>query len=262
MNSKDNEQNNLNNWQLIKKNKFKSKLFDFFKFKKNKNEGISLEEANHVINNQLPKSKLRLFWNFIRLPLTVTISIGVICGIIYPIAVTGIAQMVFPYEANGSQIKVKINNEWKVYGSKLIGENFFTNNDGRYMFGRLNFSGEEYNINQQDVSQKINDLIDKYNISDKFKKNNQNKIIIPQQLITKSGSDVDPTISIDTAKWEIPLVIASRQKLNLPNSNELTEQKINEYIDKYSTSEFAGIYGNSGTNVLLINLALDGIIID
>lgn len=264
----DNMENNIaeSNNKVVKNSKFKTWWTNFFKFKKSKNESISLEEANHVINNPLPKSRWKSFWHFVRLPLVVTASLGIICGIAYPIVITGIAQTAFPYEANGSQIKVKVNGEWKVYGSKLIGEDFYTNNDGRYMFGRLNFPGKDYNITQDEVSQKINSLINYYNnyynISDKFPKNSQNQIVIPEQLITYSGSGVDPTISIDAAEWQIPLIIAARQKLNLANAKNLTEEKIEEYINKYSSSEFAGIYGNSGTNVLLINLALDGIIVD
>ena len=253
------KENNKEN-QNGKFEKMKEKFFDFFKFKKTNNTAVTFEEANHAIDPSLPKSKLKVVWNFIRMPLTVTACLGVLCGIIYPITITGFAQTAFPYEANGSQIKVKVNGEWKVYGSKLIGEDFYTDNDGRYMFGRLNFAGEDLNINQDDVSKKINGLITQYNIADKFNKNSKNQIEIPNQLITESGSGVDPTISLEASKWQIPLIIAARKKIN-PN-DQVNEQQIIDYINKYSSSAFAGIFGNSGTNVLLVNLALDGIVVE
>ena len=244
------ESNSVNNTLT---NKFKN----LFKSKKKANSNISIEEANYKISDSLPKSKLKSFWKFIRLPLVSICCLGAICGIAYPLVITAIGQSVFWYQANGSQINVKgSDGEWITYGSDKIGQDFYTNNDGKYFFGRADFVKVDDNKTvEETIKNKLTTLIKDNNLTNEYQDAN-GKINIPDDLITISGSGVDPSISIEAAEWQIPLILAVRNKEN--PSNKLTKNDLEEYIKEYSSQKFVGIYGNTTTNIVLLNLRLDG----
>lgn len=241
------------------KNNFWNKIKNYFNFS-NKQNNLTIEESNYKVSDSVVKSKLKVFWHFFRLPLIVICSLGVICGIVYPIVITGIGQTAFSYQANGSVIKVKDKNgNWLTYGSEKIGQDFYTNNNGQYLFGRADYinSTDASEIKNQ-VTTKIKELISNNQLDSTYKDSNAN---IPQDLTTASGSKVDPQISLDAAKWQIPLVVTARKKWNNENPNnqikEVTTTELENYINKYSSD---GIYGNKTTNILLVNLSIDGII--
>lgn len=197
-------------------------------------------------------NKFKKFWHFFKIPLIAICSLGVITGIAYPLVVTGIGQAAFSYQANGSIIKVKLKNGSIVtYGSKLIGQDFYTNNNGQYMFGRLDFGNDSTTTTSPDAKAHFEKLFSDNNLSLTSD--------VPQELITKSGSGVDPNISIDAAKWQVDLIVAARTKMHETDSSVIvpTKGEILSYIQKYSVSQFVGVIGQNVTNVLMVNLAID-----
>lgn len=235
------------------------KFKNFFKFNKAKDTNVSIEEASYKISDSIEKSKLKVFWRFIRIPLVSIGTLGAICGIVYPIVITGIGQAIFWYQANGSQIRVQDSNgNWITYGSEKIGQDFFTNNNGNYFFGRADFAtSSDSTTKQQSVKDKLTNLIKENKLESTYQDSNE-IISFPEDLITTSGSGVDPSISIEAAKWQIPLILAVRNKDK--TTDLLTEEQLLSYINEYSSHEFVGIYGNTTTNIVLLNLRLDGII--
>lgn len=203
----------------------------------------------------------------------------VVFGIVYPISVTIAAQALFPYEANGEQIVVTLpDGTKKVYGSELIGQEFDNSN---HLIGRMNFSAPT-NLSPQ---------------SDEFKKRVQEKVYfltnidwtetienpdgtttevlhknagngfsfvgnIPSELVTSSGSGVDPHISPSTAYYQITSIADEREKEHQSNEtiNSYSEEAIKQIVDKYTERKFLGLFGQDRVNVLLVNLALDGLL--
>ncbi|EGZ31244.1 potassium-transporting ATPase subunit C [Malacoplasma iowae] len=210
-------------------------------------------EQNINPHDYVGTSRFKKFLHFIKIPLISICCLGVITGIVYPIVVTGVGQAVFNYEANGSLIKIKLKDGTVVtYGSKLIGQDFYTNNNGQYMFGRLDFGQEgKPQTDAEKAKKHFDDLLTKYNLKPTTP--------IPQELLTNSGSGVDPNISIEAAKWQADLIVAARTELKKTNPDTIvpTKEEIYSYINKYSDKQFVGIFGNNVTNVLLVNLAID-----
>lgn len=134
----------------------------------------------------------------------------VLTGLIYPLVITGIAQVLFPQQANGSLIKAR---DGSILGSKLIGQ-FFT--DPRYFWGRLSTtSGNPYNaaasggsnlsVSNQALLDQIQARIDALHAADPT-----NTLSIPVDLVTASGSGLDPDISIASANYQAARVARVR----------------------------------------------------
>ena len=179
----------------------------------------------------------------------------VITGVIYPLAVTGIAQIAFPRQANGSLIVV----DGKTYGSELIGQQF---SDPEYFWGRLSATGDfPYNAfnaetltgssgsNYGPVNPALMDAvqarIDALKAADPG-----NTSPIPVDLVTASGSGLDPHISVAAALYQVHRVAAARG---------LDEAQVRSLVEEYTEGRQFGILGEPRVNVLLLNLALDGI---
>ena len=167
----------------------------------------------------------------------------ILCGIIYPAVVTGIAQAVFPKQANGSIITVTLKDGTKKeYGSALIAQEF---TNAKYMIGRP--CGV---TNLSPVSKEEKALVDK-RISWLHSIDPKNKANIPSDLVTASGSGVDPNISPNAAKYQVARIAKERN---------ISEATINNLINKYTIGRFLGFWGEPAVNVLKVNLALDGLI--
>jgi K+-transporting ATPase ATPase C chain len=179
----------------------------------------------------------------------------VITGVIYPLAVTGIVQVIFPHQANGSLIVVN----GKTYGSELIGQQF---DQPKYFWGRLsatgNFpynafnadtltgsSGSNYGPLNPALTQAAQARIDALKAADP-----NNTAPIPVDLVTASGSGLDPHISVAAALYQVQRVATARG---------LDEAQVKSLIDKYTLGRQFGFLGEPRVNVLLLNLALDGI---
>ncbi len=179
----------------------------------------------------------------------------VITGVIYPLAVTGIVQVIFPHQANGSLIVVN----GKTYGSELIGQQF---DQPKYFWGRLSAtgtfayntfnaenltgsSGSNYGPLNPALTKAAQVRIDALKAADP-----DNTAPIPVDLVTASGSGLDPHISVAAALYQVHRVATARG---------LDEAQVKSLIDKYTLGRQFGFLGEPRVNVLLLNLALDGI---
>ena len=171
----------------------------------------------------------------------------VICGILYPLSVTIAAQVIFPYEANGSIVEVTLKDGTKrIYGSELIGQQY---ENPKYLFGRVNL-GAPSNLSphSDEFVALVNERIEerKAKLLEVGYVENED---IPDELLTSSGSGVDPHISVEAAYFQIPVIAHVRG---------ISEEEVKQVIDKYTEGRFLGILGEKRVNVLLVNLALDG----
>jgi K+-transporting ATPase ATPase C chain len=179
----------------------------------------------------------------------------IVTGVIYPLAVTGIAQVVFPAQANGSLIVI----DGKTYGSELIGQQF---DDPKYFWGRLSAtgtfaynafnaenltasSGSNYGPLNQALLDAVQTRIDALKAADP-----DNTAPVPVDLVTASGSGLDPHISIAAANYQIARVAKARG---------MDQAAVKALVDKYTEGRQFGFLGEPTVNVLELNLALDGL---
>jgi K+-transporting ATPase, C subunit len=181
----------------------------------------------------------------------------ILCGLIYPLFITGLSQLIFHDQANGSIIEV---NGIK-YGSKLLGQQY--TGDG-YLWGRImnidtntfkDSNGKPFMYgspsNLSPASKKYEKLV-KERI-DKIKNSNPSADTksIPVDLVTCSGSGMDPDISVAAAMYQVPRIAKNRN---------LSEEQVQKVINQYTSNRFIGIFGEKVVHVLEVNLALDGIL--
>ncbi len=172
----------------------------------------------------------------------------VVTGIVYPLIVTVVAQVVFPFQANGSLI-VK---DGKPVGSALIGQPF---DDPKYFWGRPSAttpfqynagssSGSNLSPTNPDLVKAVQARVDALRAADPG-----NRAPVPVDLVTASGSGLDPHISPAAALYQVPRVARVRK---------LTPQAVQRLIDRHTEGRFLGLFGEPRVNVLKLNLALDG----
>ena len=177
----------------------------------------------------------------------------VVCGLGYTLVVTGIAQVAFPYQANGSLIKV----DGKIVGSELIGQNF---EDGGHMWGRIqNVSVVEdengelmaYGApsNLSPASEEYQELVDARVKKIRAANPDADMDAVPVDLVTCSGSGLDPEISPDAAEYQVPRLAKATGK---------SEDEVRDIIAKCSKGRLLGVFGEPTVNVLKVNLMLDG----
>ncbi len=170
-----------------------------------------------------------------------------ITGIAYPLLVTGIAQVAFPHQANGSQISVN----GTVVGSDLIGQPF---SDPKYFWGRLSAtpgfpdnaslsSGTNYGPNNPNLTQMVQVRINALHAADP-----NNTLPIPSDLVTASGSGLDPDISVASALYQLHRVASVRN---------MNESLVQDLIDASTHDSEFGVLGEKTVNVVDLNLALD-----
>lgn len=171
----------------------------------------------------------------------------VITGLLYPLVVTGIAQLVFPEKANGSLLK----KEGRVVGSELIGQPF---SDPKYFWSRPSATSPfAYNAGASSASNygPLNPaLLDgaKKRIQDLKAADTSNTRLIPVDLVTASGSGLDPHISVAAALYQIGRVARSRN---------LAEAQVRLLVDQNTEGRQLGFLGEPRVHVLKLNLALD-----
>ena len=172
------------------------------------------------------------------------VLLTLLTGVIYPLAVTGIAQALFRHQANGSLIS----DNGETVGSELIGQPF---SDPRYFWGRLSAtgydaadsSGSNYGPTNPALLEAIQARIDALKAVDP-----DNQEPIPVDLVTSSASGLDPDISPAAAQYQVPRVSRYRG---------LSEEQVSALVGRFSEGRQFGILGEPRVNVLKLNMALD-----
>lgn len=170
-----------------------------------------------------------------------------ITGVLYPLVMTGIAQLAFPDEANGSLIM----KDGKSIGSGLIGQSF---SDPKYFWGRPSATAPfEYNAaassgsNLGPLNPVLVDGVQK-RIKDLRDVDPRNAKLIPVDLVTASGSGLDPHISVAAALYQLPRVARHR---------DMSEEDVRALVDQCTEGRQVGFLGEARVNILKLNLALD-----
>jgi K+-transporting ATPase ATPase C chain len=192
----------------------------------------------------------------IRPAIILVIALTVITGLVYPLAMTGIAGVVFPYQAQGSLVE----KDGKVVGSALIGQVFATD---KYFHGRPSATNTPdpkdatktvdapYNaVNSMgsNLGPTSKALVDRVKGDlEKLKAENPS-VPVPQDLVTTSGSGLDPDISPEAALFQVPRVAKTRN---------MQEERVRQLVQEHTAGRFLGLLGEPRVNVLLLNLALD-----
>lgn len=177
------------------------------------------------------------------------IVLTVATGALYPLAVTGIAQVLFPHEANGSLVSV----DGRPVGSELIGQQFTQPN---YFWGRLSAtrpypynagasSGSNLGPLNPALTTAAKTRIDRLKAADPG-----NNAPVPVDLITASASGLDPDISLAAAYYQAERVAKARH---------LPREQVQAFIERNADRPVLGFLGEPRVNVLKLNLALDGI---
>ncbi len=172
----------------------------------------------------------------------------VLTGLIYPLVITVIAQVLFPQKANGSLIKA---DDGSILGSKLIGQSF---DDPKYFWGRLSATaGNPYNaaasggsnlsVSNQALLDQVQARIDALHAADP-----SNTLSIPVDLVTASASGLDPDISIASAYYQAARVARVRN---------IAIETVKSLIDQNTSGRVLGFLGEQRVNVLNLNIALD-----
>ncbi|WP_233839935.1 potassium-transporting ATPase subunit KdpC [Dyella sp. 2HG41-7] len=185
----------------------------------------------------------RLIRNAVSMLLVMTL----ITGIAYPLIATGVAQVLFPHQANGSLIE----KSGKPIGSELIGQYF---DDPKYFWGRPSATTPQPNngtasngSNLGPSNTALRDAVQQ-RIDALHKADPGNGAPVPEDLITASGSGLDPQISPAAAQYQIARVARVRK---------LGEDQVQGLIVKYTEGRQLGLLGEPRVNVLQLNLALD-----
>lgn len=179
----------------------------------------------------------------------------VVCGLGYTLVVTGIAQVAFPYQANGSLIKV----DDKIVGSELIGQSF---EDEDHMWGRIQnvtiVEGEDGGLmaygapsNLSPASEEYRQLVDARVEKIRAANPDAGMDAVPVDLVTCSGSGLDPEISPDAAEYQVPRLAKATGK---------SEDEVRDIIAQCTKGRFLGVSGEPTVNVLKVNLMLDGVL--
>lgn len=185
-------------------------------------------------------------WHYLRNGIRLLILFLVTLGVIYPLAVTGFAQLLFPWKANGSLLM----HEGFARGSALIGQSW---SDAAYFWGRpsatkpspynsMASTGSNLAMSNPDFFTAVKTRIAK------LRSQHRQTGLIPPDLVTASGSGLDPHISPLAALYQIPRIAKSRS---------LSETQLVSLVKSHTEARGMGVLGEPRVNVLQLNLALD-----
>jgi potassium-transporting ATPase KdpC subunit len=192
----------------------------------------------------------------IRPALVLIVALTLITGLAYPLAMTGLAQVLFPHQSNGSLVLV----DGKVVGTSLIGQAF---SEDRYFRGRpsatnrpdpndssktveapynaANSMGSNLGPTNKALVERVKGDVDKL-------KGENSSAPVPIDLVTTTASGLDPHISPEAAFFQVPRVAKARS---------LPEDRVRQLVDQHVEGRFLGLLGEPRVNVLALNMALD-----
>jgi K+-transporting ATPase ATPase C chain len=194
----------------------------------------------------------------IRPALVMMVLMTIVTGLAYPLGMTGLAQLLFPRQANGSLIV----RNGKVIGSELIGQNFAS---GRYFHGRPSATSEP---DPKDASKTISvpytadnsvgsnlgptskALIDRVKSDAAALQAENPSVLVPVDLVTSSGSGLDPDVTPAAALFQVPRVA---------NARKLSDQLVRQLVERHVERRLFGLIGEPRVNVLRLNLDLDAL---
>lgn len=189
--------------------------------------------------------------------LMLLLILTIVCGVAYTAIVTVFSQLIFPNKSNGSIIEV----DGKKYGCELLAQEY---NDETHMWGRImsldvsTFKDDNgkrlmYSApsNLSPASEEFGALVKER--VDMIKKANPDMgdKPVPVELVTNSGSGLDPAISVSAAEYQIS---------RIAKANDFTEEQVKDIIEECTSKRFLGVFGENTVNVLKVNLMIDGII--
>lgn len=189
--------------------------------------------------------------------LTIFLIFTFVCGILYTGVVTGVAQLFFPEKANGSIIEV----DGKKYGCELLGQQY---TDDAHMWGRImnidvsTYKDENGHTLMYAAPSNLSPASEEYEalVAERVEKlraanPDMDETAIPVDLVTCSGSGLDPHISPAAAEYQVA---------RIAKANDMTEDEVQAIIEKCTDGRFLGLFGEETVNVLKVNLMLDGIL--
>lgn len=175
-------------------------------------------------------------------------ALTLVCGLLYPLLVTGVAQAAFPAQANGSLVV----RDGQVVGSRLIGQPFSAPG---YFWGRpsatapmANNGGGSGGSNQGPLNPALQEAV-KGRIAALRALDPGNTAPVPVDLVTSSASGLDPEISVAAARYQAARVARARQ---------LPAGQVDTLVERHTERPFLGLFGEARVNVLALNMALDG----
>jgi K+-transporting ATPase ATPase C chain len=185
---------------------------------------------------------MKKIWLMLKPVIVCFVMMTFLCGVAYTGIVTGIAQLLFRDRANGSIIRIAMADGTIVkIGSELIGQEF---SDAKYLIGRPSGISNLSALSEEEKTRVQERLVwlqskDLGNESDS-----------PLELVTASGSGVDPYISPASAEYQVARIARMRG---------ISENEVRAAIENNTIGKFLGIWGEEGVHVLKVNLALDGL---
>lgn len=197
----------------------------------------------------------------VRQPLLITIVLMILCGLVFPLLLTGISAVVFPYQAKGSIVEV----DGKAVGSQIVGQQFtkpyfmkgrpsvvqyntysVDENGNKILAVGSEFSGvasgsSNYAPSNPDLIERTENDIEKFLEENPSVKRED----IPANLMTASGSGLDPHITVDSARIQVPAISVA---------SGISEDELNTIIDNNTKGKVFGVFGETTVNVLGVNL--------